>query len=233
MLTAKQIEAIISDAIGNDDGNTSPASIAAQKIHDLCKPDHTIHVSAAMLENEYTDVLINMLLVTVLGTLIDQEGGGRTNITISPALMSKMMAEWNHTVEMNGLERTVRITPARPEEWEATEESPADAKLGSLIAGFGPVVDSDKALPQAEPHEYKRPLWVVAATFEETGALTFYRAHDRSGAERELRSWDAAQALASNAHIENRWCLHPECPSTGCNHDPSQRDTPEATSDAD
>lgn len=232
MLTAKQIASIIRTEIGTATGPGQYDGLwednAAQKIHDLCKPDHSIHVAAAALEGEYTDTLINMLLATVLATLIYEEGGGRTNITISPFKMSEVIDNWNYTVEMDGLIRTVRIAPKNEAEWEPGDGD--EIVRGQLLKGIGPVIDSEEARPQAKPHEYNRPLWVVAAAWED-GAV-FYPQSDRRSAEAELRTWPVERANAGLAHVENRWCLHGDCPSSGCNHDPSLRDTTEVASDA-
>lgn len=212
MLNAKQIAAILRD--------TDTIEAAAVKIAELVKPDYTIHTAAAALENEVTSTLLDMLAATILATLIEQEGGGRTNIQFSPGGMQELLSRWNYTVEHDGLVRTVRIS-AKSGAWEPTEDSPADAKFESLIASQ-PAGDNLK--PQAPEHEYNRPVWVVACNTVDDGTLVFSRQLDRKMAEQELRRWPADTALASNAHIENRWCYHVECPASGCNYDTTLRD---------
>lgn len=224
MLSVTQIEAIINAELKDADGVGSWKENAAQKIHDLCKPAHDIHVSAAMLENEYTDTLVNMIIVTLLGTLIDQEGGGRTNFTMSPDTMAQAMKTWTYTVEHNNLGRTVRIAPAKPDEWEASENNDAlDLRLAQATSTH---YTPDELSPQAEPHEYNRPVWGVRYINSE-GEPTVMRGHDRADAERILRSFKPEVQMT--ARVENRWCLHPECPSSGCLQDASKRDDGDAT----
>lgn len=222
MLTVKQIAAIIADATftkHDDDGVVHGTLEAAQKIHDLCKPAHDIHASAAMLENELTDTLVSMVIATVLGSLIDQEGGGRTNLSFSADLMAQTLKAWTYTVTHEGLVRTVNIAPVRADEWEASENNDAlDLRLAQATGTHYRVED---LAPQAEPHEYNRPLWTVRY-FDESpsNSALIMRGHDRADAERLLRSLKAGII----GHIENRWCLHPECPASGCNYDASKRD---------
>lgn len=230
MLTVKQIETIIGSEllIAENHDNYSNVTAAAQKIHDLCKPSHDIHVAAAALENEVTSTLLDMLAATILATLINEEGGGRTNIRFSPGSMQEAMADWTYIVEHEGMVRNVRITPRDPAAWDNTEPP---SKLHSLLMSEDapPVTgDFDPVLPQAEPRYYIRPEWVISWKTEE--GVQFYRCHDRADAERQLREWKPTSALTGMAHVENRWCVHPECPSSGCNHDPSKRD-PEPTSE--
>lgn len=156
MLSVTQIAAIINDAIVNDDGNTSPASVAAEKIYDLVKPDYASDAMVATLENEVTSTLVDMLAVTILATLIEQEGGGRTNVTFSPGLMQQVLTDWNYTCEVSGMDRTIQITPKHGDAWEDTDRPPSEEKLNSLL--FIETSREAKVKPQAEPHEYNRPI---------------------------------------------------------------------------
>lgn len=227
MLTVDQIVRIITD-------NPGDFRAAAEKIHLLCAPDHTIHVAAAALEGEVTSTLLDMTVATVLAKLIDQEGGGRTNFSFSPMDMAAVMKEWSYTVEHDGMVRTVRIQPQNPEEWEGGNgDVLAHSALARSMVRAGesdseiapPAIDDlDTISPQADPHEYNRPLWAIAVIDEDGTKLM--NCHDRADAGRQYRKLPRATV----AHIENRWCLHPECPSTGCNHDATKRDGAEATS---
>lgn len=210
MLSVTQIAAVIRSEMRIPEDKYPGADLAAEKIYDLCKPAHDIHLAAAALENEVTSTLMDMLVATILATLIEQEGGGRTNITFSPGAMQEIMTNWVYSVETAGMDRTIRIAPKKGDEWS---EGEPPSKLESLL-----MADSDKgeAKPQAAVHEYDRPLWVVACT-DEDGNTIFSRQLDRASAERELRSWGPQTALERNARIENRHCLHPTCPTTGCN----------------
>lgn len=227
MLSVTQIHRVIENELRFYPLQAMPEAIAAaaEKIYDLVKPDHTIHVAAAALENEITSTLINMTAATILGTLINEEGGGRTNIRISSGSMQEILSDWNYTVEMEGLVRNVRITPKNADAWEVPDESydPAKAPLASLLMTEASA--DIEAKPQAEPHEYNRPVWAVAVVGE--NGTTLMICHDRADAGRQYRKLPRAAV----AHIENRWCLHPDCPSTGCNHDASKRDSTEVASD--
>lgn len=216
--------------------------IAAEKIHDLCKPDHTIHVAAAAMENEVTDTLIDMLVVTVLAKLIDQEGGGRTNFAFSPMDMAAVMKEWDYTVEREGLVRTVRIQPKDGVEWEEGDgdllqasslaRAMSRANEDTEIAPPPPITDLDSVSPQAAPHVYNRPTWAVRfwCAADEGFEPGLKECADRGEAMRVLRGYHDDDGRP-DATIENRWCEHIECPSTGCTHDASKRDDAEATSD--
>lgn len=205
MLTVEQIAGIIAyeDSI-ND---------AAQKIYDLCKPDHSIDVAAAALENEVTSVLLDMTVATVLGTLIEQEGGGRTNFVISPQLMSLAMDSWDYTVTHDGLIRTISIISKHPEDFEEADGD--ELAKGQLLKGFmSHEHDAGWTKPQAGEHVYDRPLWAVRFTLDDEPCLR--QCVDRADAERVLRTKLRDEPTA---HIENRYCLHVECPASGCNAD--------------
>lgn len=229
MLSTDQIFRIMWDEFDANNQGDSLRS-AAEKIYALIEPDHSGPVAAAMLENEITDSLVSLVAATVLATLVEEEGGGRTNIDISPASMDHMTKHWEMEVTSNGLVRTVKIKMREDSTLHDAAEWSKDSNRHGLVdvaeTTFAPPYAGAIGLtlqPQAEPHEYNRPQWVVACNALD-GSKVLYRCFDRRDAERELRSWDRDRVLASNAHIENRWCMHPECPSTGCSHDVSKRD---------
>lgn len=215
MLDAKQVLAIM---WAEFDANDQRASLerAAEKIV-AAMPDYdAIMVSSAALENEVTSTLMDMLAATILGSLIDQEGGGRTNITFSPHSMQETLKHWSYKVETDGLIRTVRISPARPEDWETGNGD--DLQKGMIVKGLGPVVDTAKVLPQAEPHVYDRPVWAIRVENESEPGTRLLRMHDQADATRQLRGMIDQHPTAT---IENRFCLHPECPASGCNEEKS------------
>lgn len=218
MPTPQQIAAIIRDTVHvthDDDGVLHKVDEAAEKIAALWPDDGAILVSAAQIENEVTSTLINMVAATVLATLINTEGGGRTNVTISPGEMQAVLSEWEYTVETKGMYRTIRIAPKNPADW--TDEKPP-SKLESLLMGDH---DDGPATSQAPEHEYTRPLWAVNYLNKLSGR-SLMRCYDQADAERQIRAFSVATA---DARIENRWCLHPGCPTTGCQDDPTRRDT--------
>lgn len=225
MLTAEQIEKIINNAAVSDEavlGNRSPGSIAAEKIAELTKADFDVMVAAQALENEVTSTLVDMVVATVLATMIEEEGGGRANIHISPVTMAQVMKNWDYTSEMqNGL-RVVSIK-MKPDSETAKSFEIAGSLMRDEDEPTGP------AKPQAEPKNYGGNFWVVKTTshdFVNDRMVTVLRnCHDRADAERQCRGLLAAQPDRP-AVVENRYCLHVECPSTGCTQT-------EATSDVD
>lgn len=242
MLSVEQIVRIIND--GTDTVHPEPANLAiAQKIHDLCKPDHTIHIAAAALEGEVTSTLLDMTVATVLAKLIDQEGGGRTNFSFSPMDMASAMKEWSYTVEHDGMVRTVRIQPKNAEEWE---EGDGDVLAHSALAksmerastyepmpeDFAPPADASAindltAQPQADPHEYNRPLWAVRVCLPDADGPYLQLVPSHGAAAEYVRLASEAEIVT----IENRWCDHIDCPSSGCLYDASKRDKTEVASD--
>lgn len=220
MLTVDQIETILYDFIGQGGGYGDTIREYAEKIAALSS-DNGATVAAAMLENEVTSTLMDMTVATVLATLITEEGGGRSNIHISPKQMDDMVKNWDYTSELNNGLRTVSIS-LKP---GSDIEKEFHAEAGVMRDESIPV---DDAKPQAEPHNYGGSFWVVKTTthdFANDRIVTVLRnCHDRADAERQCRTALLAQPDRP-ATVENRYCLHVECPSTGC--------TPEATSDAD
>lgn len=212
MLTAKQIADIIRSEMLESDSATMADRYesAAEKIHDLCKPDHDIIVAGAALENEVTSTLMDMLAATILATLIEQEGGGRTNISFSPGGMQEVLSNWTYTSEVSGMIRTVRIQP-KNDDWEETQDRPTDAKLESLLMRENESIQDAK--PQAEPKVHDRPVWAVRISAE--GEEPYLRwCMDADDAKRVLRVISQSHPLAA---IENRFCLHMECPTNRCN----------------
>lgn len=244
MLTVEQIARIIRSTVHvthDDDGVLHKVDEAAQKVHDLCKPDHTIHVAAAALEAEVTDTLLNMTVATVLAALIEQEGGGRTNFAFSPMQMADISTRWTWDVERDGMVRTVRIQPKDAAEFE---EADGDLLAHSALAksmsraatyenadeDFVPPADPESDIPvqpQARVHEYNRPVWAVRVCLTEDDGPYLQQVPSQRAAAEYVRT----ASEATIATVENRWCMHLECPSTGCMHDASLRDSAEATSD--
>lgn len=221
MLTAETLARIMRNEVKSCDGaNLEPAiTAAAEKIAELSKSDAEMLTAAAALENEVTSTLMDMLAATILATLIEEEGGGRSNISFSPNSMNHMTKNYTYSVTTEGLTRTVAIemredSPLRHDHdaWEAPSN-----RHGVALQDEDPT----GAKPQAEAHVYDRPLWAVK------GAGRLRNCHDRKDAETQCVS-----LMERNPEeiytVENRYCLHWECPSTGCN----EKDSSEATSEA-
>ena len=95
------------------------------------------------------------------------------------------------------------------------------------LPGEGP------AEPQAEAHVFDRPVWAIRY-FDKEGNPYLAKMHDRSDAMRHLPDY-ASPYDVPDASIENRCCLHPDCPAERCNHEavvPDGDDAAEVTSDS-
>jgi hypothetical protein len=206
MLSAKQIETMITDALKS----TPRLAITrvAEKIAALIADDGAT-VAAAMLENEVTSTLMDMTVATVLATLIEEEGGGRANVSISPMSMDHMLKHYEHIVTTDGMIRNVAI------------QMREDSDLKNEIAWREPsnrhgVMHQDEdqtgAKPQAEERVYDRPVWAVRVSVEGEPS-TLMSCANRADAEAVMRTTGKAYSMAS---VENRYCLHAGCPSTGC-----------------
>lgn len=149
---------------------------------------------------ENTSTLIGMIAATVLVKLGEEEGKGRSNITFSPADVDDVYKRYAVDVAIEGADTTVKVRPL-------------DAGEAGLSLMVRDDVDSTDAKPQALPKD-ERPVWAVRIN----GKLQ--EADDRRTAEGMLSM--TGDPLAA---IENRMCMHEDCPTTRCNHVP-----PEVTS---
>lgn len=215
MLNAKQIADIIRAELAGSLSSTAVDQVerAAEKIAALTADDGSA-VAAAVLENEVTSTLMDMTVATVLATLIEEEGGGRSNISISPMSMDHMNQHYIYEVRNEGLIRhvSIKMREDSPLQDEANWREPSHRH--GLVDMAPDALTIDQLKPQAEPKVHDRPVWAV---------------RDGAGLH-EMPDEDAAKAFVLKsvdpiAAVENRYCLHQDCPSTGCNH-------AEATSDA-
>ena len=218
MLTAKQIADIIRDAHRAHNGADRFIEQAAEKIAELTD-DNGATVAAAMLENEVTSTLMDMTVATVLATLIEEEGGGRSNVSISPMSMDHMQQHYIYEVRNEGMIRHVSI---RMREDSDLRNEEAWREPSNRHGVMHQVEDTSNAKPQAEPKVHDRPVWAVRIPID--GEEPYLRpCNDEDHARKILRAVSGSHPLAA---IENRYCLHVDCPTTGCNKS-------EATSDSD
>lgn len=214
MLTATQIALIIRDEHRAHNGADRFIETAAEKIV-AAMPDYpAMLVSAAALENETTATLMDMLAATILTTLFEEEGGGRANISYSPASMDYMMKNWEYTAESDGMVRTVRVQMRMDSPINTLEGWKAPSNRHSLVPveepGYG-----GQAKPQAAEHVYDRPLWVVAYqqdTEDDETRLDFILCADQKRAQITCREMPANTL----PRVENRHCMHTTCPASGC-----------------
>lgn len=153
---------------------------------------------------ETTETLIHMVAATVLAKLIDEEGGGRIDISFSPADMDEMHRRYEMNATHDGMLTTVSIKP----------RAGAFPPL-SLRAEDG--IDDTEAKPQAEHHDHDRPVWAIRY-FDKAGNPYLAKMHDQGDAQRHLPDYMGPYDMPEPT-IENRFCLHPDCPAERCNHD--------------
>ena len=156
---------------------------------------------------EVTESLIHMIAGTVMMRLRQAQEPvvAEHTVTFSPADMDEMHRCYDLTATHDGLLTTVTIR----------KRSDAEIAPPLSLRADDAWLDDTPAEPQAEEHTYDRPLW--AARVE--GKL--YPASDQVQAERVAMQYAAEDRIAT---VENRFCYHDDCPSSGCNHT-------EATSD--
>lgn len=205
MLTEKQIADILrAEVMACDAVNLAPGFEAAAAKIAAALPDYNqIAVTAAALENEVTSTLMDMTVATVLATLIEEEGGGRSNISISPMSMDHMQQHYIYEVRNEGMIRHVSI---KLREDSNLQDEAAWREPSNRHGVMHQDEDTSNAKPQAEPKVHDRPVWAV---------------RDGAGLH-EMPDEDTAKAFVLKsvdpiAAVENRYCLHPDCPSTGCN----------------
>lgn len=172
--------------------------------------------ASAIAEVQTTDTLMQMLAATILATLIEEEGGGRANITYSPMSMDYMTKFYDFTSERDGLITTVRISekPDRDMDRDKWLEPSNRHGIASMIAEqVGDVGMPSIPKPQAATKEYDRPIWAISYPDRE-GNRYFAKMADRKDAEAHLD--DYATVGLVPPEVQNRFCLHTNCPSQKC-----------------
>jgi len=161
-----------------------------------------------------TSVLIELIAGVVMmklgDTLVEQleplnlEGptlADPISVTFQPSDIDDMQRAYDMGVKRDGMHITVTLT---------RRETPTE----SWNDGEGESTEGARNQAPAPP---ERPVWAVR-----DGSGDLWICTDKPEAENELKRFCRDDPMA---HIENRFCQHKECPSTGCNK-------PEVTSDA-
>lgn len=150
-----------------------------------------------------TAVLIELIAAVVMLARNDNPLCDQLTVTFSPHDIDEMQKRWEMDAKRDDMWLTVTLTrkPEAGESWLADTEE-----------------NGDGAKPQAEAADTpERPVWAIR-----NGLGSLFRMHDKADAERQIRG-EPGHELQSHfaddpaAVIENRWCLHPECPSSICN----------------
>lgn len=153
--------------------------------------------AAALAEVEVTDTLMQMLAATVLmafGETMKIEDRPIA-VSYSPIEMARMTAEYEMSATKDGLITTVQIRK---------RETPVPSVMTQDE-------DVSNAKPQAQAKVYTGEHWVIFLPSDAGWAWAHML--DQADAERNLKSYLKQYPLAA---IQNRHCLHHECPSTGC-----------------
>lgn len=169
---------------------------------------HQLLADAEKLNVEVTSSLIEMVAATVLSKLIEEEGGGRSSIEFTPADMDAMSQRYVLHASSEGMATKVRIEPRPGSQAALVTSTPASFYRDSGI-------DASDAKPQAPVHDYNRPVWAIRH-YGDDGEPLLACMHDQRDAERHLADYNGPYDLPEPS-IENRMCLHPDCPAEHCN----------------
>jgi len=196
-------------------------------IDELEKPIEGTHAYELIAQMERanvdtTETLIYMIAATVLSKLIEDEGGGRSNVSFSPKDMDAMYRDYNMSAKREGLLTTVSISPRDP-----AKHARHDI-IGGMRVDYDPGLmtqdeDTTDAKPQAEAKPHDRPIWAVryyAARNMDGLEPYLAKCHDKADAERQLITYQVAGDKVGDGRpdpvIENRFCLHIGCPTNEC-----------------
>lgn len=139
---------------------------------------------------EITETLIHMVAATVLAKLIEEEGGGRSNISFSPADMDAMHRDYEMQAKRDGLVTTITLVPRD----HMTHTAGGPALFDTILPA-----DALNALPQVEASVAK-PYWFFNDNGFRLGPMTRDEAVEHLG-------------ISKNplAHVENRMCPNAAC----------------------
>jgi len=197
MLAGQTIDA---DTLGTYADRINGYAAEMKAIQDGHGTDAYEMLSAAEMANvETTETLMTMRAGTVLMNLGKQYGYGESALTVtySPDAMSAMMRDYELTATRDGMITTVRIIPR-----------PGGASIGAQDES------GEGAKPQAEPKLHDRPVWAIRY-FATRGGPYLAKMHDEADAERHMPDYLGGYDQPEPT-IENRFCLHVGCPTTGC-----------------
>ncbi len=160
---------------------------AGTHAYDLLAASETEHAKT-------TETLIEMVAATVLHKLIQDEGGGRANVSFSPADMDEMHKLYEIRVNRDGMLTDIHLEP-RP-------TARASLKLSHDREGL---LEIETAKPQAvaRPEE---PNWFATIGGERRHAA------DRHSAENAVRLAISDDPTVV-AEVENRRCPQSKCPA--------------------
>jgi len=173
-------------------------------VGELEKPAAGTHAYELIAATEAANIQNTETLIHLVAATVLCNLGER-EVSFTPADMDHMHQHFIMSAVRDGMSTTVKIERR-------------DVSLPPMA--LQPGIDDSPAEPQAPEHVYDRPLWAVRVGDKIIPALDRIDAETRQAMEGEL------------ATVENRFCYHPDCPSTGCQRAPSGDGAAEVTSAA-
>lgn len=158
---------------------------------------------SATAELDTIEQMVYLTAATVLAKLIDDEGGGRVNISFSPLDMDLAIQRYDLETSRDGMTTNVKLVP-KP---GAFAQKPPT----SLYLEPTTTEDDTPAKPQVLAHSptEDRPLWAARI------AGKLFPASTKSQAEKMATSNPSPDTVSQ---VENRFCYHADCPAERCNH---------------
>jgi hypothetical protein len=143
-----------------------------------------------------TETLIQLIAAIVMVARNDNPLLDQLTVSFTPHDIDEMQKAWEMTANRDGYMTTVTLTrkPEAGESWLLdADEDPTGAK--------------EQAQQQPE-----RPVWAVRAG---DGSIHGYPV--KGAAQHAIYGEFRSDQIAK---VENRWCLHPDCPAERCNQEP-------------
>lgn len=173
----------------------------SRELNDLLARDsgsagtHAYEMMAAVEEINAgnTSVLIELITGVVMMKRQENQIADPISVTFQPSDIDDMQRAYDMDVKRDGMHITVTLT---------RRETPTE----SWSDGEGESTEGARNQAPALP---ERPVWAVR-----DGSGDLWICTDKPEAENELKRFCRDDPMA---HIENRFCQHKECPSTGCN----------------
>lgn len=147
----------------------------------------TLQMLAAIGEREIETT--DLLIQMIAATVLVNTG--QTAVTFSPADMDRVFREYRTDVAF-GTDGKTTVTIV--------------GKNGSTAPSLAVQDEDASGALEGAVRQPERPVWAIRSD----GGNTLYRMLDRHDAERHVSNY-------RHGRIENRFCLHPDCPTSVCN----------------
>jgi hypothetical protein len=181
-------EAVLEDAQGGSASTHAYDMLADYSKIDLDNLESLINLTAAVV------------LMQGMQRAIDWETPGVRSVEFSPKEMDDLIRNYEVTSDRTGLLTKVVIKRKHREDG---------------IMEHGTAKEAAAAQPQAEAKVHDRPIWTIRF-YGKRGKPHLNRMDDRAQAEERLSDYVSPLVEQPEPTIENRFCLHPGCPSDRC-----------------